>query len=139
VEAEDAAVGLLRELAATGLRLDDAYGEITSRANGGESAFRHLSVRETAEGLWIAAALVLRRGDGREVEWTLSASNALDGSGWRVEREVLLNESPVGEPVVLASTELPVAEFATSSALSGALPTLTAELLDLSAPELARP
>ena len=37
------------------------------------------------------------------MERTLSARNALGGRGWNVEREVLLNESAVGEPELLAS------------------------------------
>ena len=105
---------------------------------------RHLAIHETPEreeqpdapgarfGLWMTAAVVERRGDGREVEGYCDARNPLDGSGWQLEREVVLNESPVGEPVMLGSIELTTLTFADTDQLARVFPDLIEELLQSS-------
>lgn len=85
-------------------------------------------------GVWFAAVLLLGPADGSEVTWTCEALNRLDESGWMVEREVVLAESPIGEPVILASNELPVLQFTQSVELARALPQLVEELLGLPTP-----
>jgi hypothetical protein len=132
VDSEEAALVVLRGLAAGSQRLESAADDETVR-------FHHLTVRETAQGLWVAAALVLRRSDGRELERTLSARHALEGRGWTVEREVLLNESPIGEPEVRASQGLPAVQFATTAELAIELPRLIDELLDAPTPQPVGP
>lgn len=98
---ERTAVGVLSASAAATRRFDSLGG--------------HLTVRNTAQGLWIAAAQMRPADEGRQVERTLSATNALDGRGWWVEREILVNESPIGEPDYVASRELPGVRFRRAS------------------------
>jgi len=138
VESEESALELLKALAAVGDQFERAR-VAAAVASDRDSAFQHLVVREGVGGLWISGALVLRRADGYEVEWTLHAENALDGSGWNVEREVLLNESGIGEPVTLGSKELPAVDFMNTADLSARLPSLVEELLALLLDELPEP
>jgi hypothetical protein len=122
MEHDDSALEVLRALALARKRLEAAAVESKAR-------FHHLTVRDTAQGLWIAAALVVRGDHGGELERTLSARNALDGQGWTVEREVAVNQSAIGEPEVLASAELPPVRLATTAELSAELPRLLDEVL----------
>lgn len=126
---EETDVAAFRGLAAAHERLEAAA------LAAGPARHHHLTIRETSDGLWIAAALVVNCENGREVERTLSARNGLDREGWTVEREVLLNESPVGEPVVIASQELPVMRFTSTADLAAALPDLLGEVLDAATPD----
>jgi hypothetical protein len=134
----------LRALAEVQRQLETAHCELRGKQDANAVVHSHLVMRESAKrdlpaaagqrsGLWIAAAVVLQPGDATEISWTCLATNSLDGSGWTVEREVVLSESP-GEPLTLASAELPLVQFARSVDLAQALPRLIDETLRLPAP-----
>ena len=85
-------------------------------------------------GVWIAVALMEAREDGHEVEWSCMAWRPSAQGEWLIDRDVFLNESPIGESVVLGSTELPTLSLPGTGALAKALPRLVDELLETPAP-----
>jgi len=73
--------------------------------------------------------------EGGEAEWTSIANNRLDGSGWKIERVVMLQTHYGGELHVLASHELPEVTCPDSLSLARRLPGLVDELLALPIPD----
>jgi hypothetical protein len=92
-------------------------------------------------GLQIWATLQLtQRDDELGLEWTLDAHNALDGTGWLIERDTVMNDWSITEDgAVVGRRDLPDQRIAETDELANALPDLVAELLELPKPWLRWP
>jgi hypothetical protein len=144
--ADEVAVETLRALAEVQDLVDLRHSVLARNGNSRSSVRSHVLVRETPMqppphppgarfGVWIAVALILAHADGPVTEWTCTAWHPPDDTGWKLERGVSLNESPYGEPVVLASTELPTVRLHDTKALAEAFPKLVGELLETPPPD----
>jgi hypothetical protein len=144
---DQAALELLSALAKIGRLLGVRAAELNRAGQASERRVKTgLHIRESEwpagqlppgaiVGTTVSAFLALEQDNGSEVEWSCSVFKRVNGSDWVVERDVDLNESPVGESVTLAAHALPTAAFSDTLSLARALPNLIEELLRTAVPE----